>query len=73
MPGQYRWFWNGIKHGIPLCCILFFEDGGSGMEPEYGATMYTLTDNSGVILCPECVARAVRQKMDSRDPKAHTM
>lgn len=56
-------FWLGIKHEIPLCCILFFESAWHGtikkQIAEYAETMDKLTDNQGVILCPDCLAEKI--------------
>lgn len=50
--------WTGIKHKIPLCCILFYESAWRKsikyQIPEYSQTMTKLTKNQGAILCPRC-------------------
>jgi len=58
-----RLFWLGIRHKIPLCCILFYE---SVWDPsirkqiaEYSEMMPKLTRNQGIILCPECVVKII--------------
>ena len=57
----YRWFWNGVKYKVPMCCILFFDGGGwqkvKKEIPEYSDTMLELTDTPGLIFCPECITR----------------
>ena len=60
--GKYRWFWTGIKDGIPLCCISFFEYSWIGIKskiPQYGQTMTEITNNQGVILCPDCLVKKI--------------
>ena len=54
----------GIRHGIPICCITFFETTWVNYVKyeiaEYTDTMLKLTDNEqGVILCPDCVVKSV--------------
>ena len=60
---NYKWFWRGIKHEIPLCCIMFFEsawtDHIKNEIEEYSETMDKLTDNQGVILCPDCIDKKI--------------
>ncbi len=65
---KYRWFWNGVKYGIPLCCIMFFETAWADCVKreidEYGNKMHILTNNEGVILCPDCVAKRVTENVN---------
>lgn len=60
---ESKYFWRGIKHDIPLCCILFFESVWTKsikqQISEYGKTMSELTKNQGIILCPDCVIKKV--------------
>lgn len=58
--------WTGIRHNISLCCILFYE---SVWYPsikneigDYAKTMSHLTNNSGVVLCPECLQKKIKTK-----------
>lgn len=55
--------WMGIRNKIPLCCIMFYE---SVWRPsikkeiaDYSKTMAKLTDNQGVILCPDCIDKKI--------------
>lgn len=53
-------FWDGIKFKIPLCCILFFESAWKNIDRmEYGSKMHILTNNNGMILCPQCICDEV--------------
>lgn len=55
-----KYFWKGIKHDIPLCCITFFETDWQSIRQtnsEYGSTMDKLTNNQGIILCPNCLIK----------------
>ena len=55
-----KYFWKGIKYKIPVCCILFFMNEWKMIKrfnKEYGKTMSILTDNEGVILCPNCLVK----------------
>lgn len=57
-----KYFWRGIKHNISPCCILFFENEWKCIgkdNKEYGETMAILTDNQGIILCPDCLANKI--------------
>ena len=62
----YNWFWTGIKYDIPLCCIMFFEtpytDGIKKNIPEYGNSMCELTNNEGIILCPDCLIKKLNTR-----------
>ena len=51
--------WTGFECKIKECCIMFYE---SVWRPlikyeiaEYAEKMSTLTDNQGIILCPDCI------------------
>ena len=52
--------WTGIRHKIPLCCIIFYESvwrlSIKNQIPEYSETMAKLTKNQGTILCPDCIS-----------------
>ena len=57
-----KYFWRGIKHNISPCCIMFFENEWGHIRKdnkEYGKTMHKLTDNQGIIMCPECLTNRV--------------
>ena len=60
MKREGRYFWRGIKHSIPLCCIMFFENEWDSIRKdngEYSLTMSKMTNNEGVVLCPKCIIR----------------
>ena len=41
---------------------MFFENEWDSIRKdnkEYGQTMHTLTDNQGIILCPDCIAKKI--------------
>ena len=62
MKKDGKYFWRGIKHEIPLCCIIFFENSWDSIRcviPNYGNSMHKLTDNAGVILCPDCIEKKI--------------
>jgi len=60
-------FWDGIKSGFPLCCILFFCDTwyrlryvkGKPLENKLFWNWYT---GAGHVQCPECVIKEVEPK-----------
>jgi len=55
-----KYFWIGIKCNIPTCCILFFENEWQNIRkenPEYGSIMHKITNNEGIILCPNCIVK----------------
>lgn len=55
---QGKYFWKGRKYNISPCCILFFENEWDSIRKknkEYGQTMHKLTNNQGIILCPDCL------------------
>ena len=74
-PGKYREFWRGVRHGIRLCCIIWFVDvhctKAYAEREEYQNRMNVLTGNAGVVLCPDCVARevVVLRRLASRAPQ----
>jgi len=60
-------FWTGIRHKIPTCCIIFYETvwlpSLKNQIAEYGKAMTQLTNNEGVIMCPDClVAKMTNMK-----------
>lgn len=62
MNKEGKYFWRGIKENISLCCISFFENEWQSIRKnnkDYGETMYKLTNNEGVILCPNCLAKKI--------------
>jgi len=62
MGKEGKYFWRGIKHDISPCCIMFFENEWDSIRKdnkEYGQTMHTLTDNQGIILCPDCITKKI--------------
>ena len=67
LPGKYREFWRGIRHGISLCCIIWFIDAHCTKKynerREYQDRMNVMTGNAGIVLCPECVARTLRSRI----------
>jgi len=54
------YLYRGIKERFPLCCVLFFIHVWHGENrkffKEYCSTMDILSDNKGLIMCPDCVA-----------------
>jgi len=59
--------WTGIRNHIPKCCIMFYESAWrpsiKKQIPEYSETMSYLTNNQGIILCPDCIIkRQVRRR-----------
>jgi hypothetical protein len=59
---ESKFFWRGIKHDIPLCCILFFDSAWKSIKhnnDEYGKTMDILTKNQGIIMCPDCLVEKI--------------
>lgn len=65
--------WTGFRHKIPLCCILFYENVWFPVIrksiAEYAKTMTELTDNQGIILCPDCLVDAVKNKTKKHSEK----
>lgn len=63
MRKEGKYFWRGIKHDISPCCILFFENEWESIRKnnrEYGQTMNKLTNNQGIILCPDCLVNKIK-------------
>jgi len=61
---KMKYFYQGIifqitRCDIPLCCQLFFHSWHNFKEdiPEYAETMIALTNNRGIILCPDCIVQ----------------
>ncbi|MEX2193254.1 MAG: hypothetical protein WD717_07765 [Nitrosarchaeum sp.] len=57
-----KYFWRGIKYNISPCCITFFENEWQLIRKdnkEYGKTMHKLTNNQGIIMCPECLTNHI--------------
>ena len=64
MNKEGKYFWRGTKENISLCCILFFENEWQSIKKnnkDYGETMNKLTNNAGVILCPNCLTKILLQ------------
>ena len=60
MTKERKHFWKGIKYEISLCCILFFENEWDSIRKnnkEYSKTMSKITNNEGIILCPNCLIK----------------
>ena len=55
--------WTGIKHKIPICCLLFYEcvwyPSIKSMIDDYAKTMTKLSNNQGIILCPDCILKEI--------------
>ena len=51
--------WTGINSKISLCCIIFWECvwrvSIKYEIDDYSKTMPRLTNNQGIILCPNCI------------------
>lgn len=53
----------GGQFGIPLCCLIWFGNVNCTLRstlPEYNETMTGLSNNEGVILCPDCIVRSIK-------------
>ena len=46
-------------HEVSLCCQIFFHSWHNFRRdiPEYGLAMISLTNNAGIILCPDCIIK----------------
>ncbi len=56
-------FYRGLEHGIKPCCGLFFVTYHMTLrqiEPLYNS-MVVLTDNGGIIYCPECLVERLSE------------
>mgnify|MGYP006899668626 CR=1 FL=1 len=54
----------GRRFGIPICCLIWFGNVNNTLRstlPEYNETMSKLSNNEGVILCPDCVVKRLTQ------------
>jgi hypothetical protein len=51
--------WSGFENNIKECCVMFFESAWRHSIKyeikEYSETMHKLTNNEGIILCPDCL------------------
>lgn len=47
---------------ISLCCQIFFHSWHNFRKdiPEYGYSMTLLTNNAGIILCPNCIIKKLK-------------
>ena len=54
----------GIKHKISLCCIIFYElvwlPSIRKQIPEYSEKMWELSNHSGILLCPDCISKKIK-------------
>lgn len=54
-------FFTGIRCSISECCIDFYElswlPSIKNQIPEYSETMWELSDETGILLCPECIVK----------------
>lgn len=57
-----------IPFDIPICCQIWFHSWANIRRsenisiPEYGEKMHIMTNNTGVILCPECLIKKLKEK-----------
>ncbi|PIW36027.1 MAG: hypothetical protein COW26_01295 [Nitrosopumilales archaeon CG15_BIG_FIL_POST_REV_8_21_14_020_33_23] len=62
--------WSGIRHNVPMCCILFYESAWypviRNLIDEYAETMTELTDNGGIILCPDCLTHTLQNRIKDK-------
>lgn len=67
------YFYAGVEEGFPLCCIFFFQDIWCGENRkffrEYCSTMHVLTNNAGLIMCPNCVVKTMKNKSKRKNIK----
>lgn len=67
-------FFSGIKHDISPCCIIFYESvwltSIRKQIPDYAQKMWDLSEHRGVLLCPECVIKKLKEKNYSTKPIA---
>lgn len=63
--------WTGIKHKIPLCCIIFYESvwrpAIKNQIDAYSKTMSKLTQNQGTILCPDCLIDQINKNIIKKE------
>ena len=66
-------FWTGIRNKVPVCCIMFYHSAWlpsiQNKIAEYKEKMASLTDNEGVILCPECITYKMTEKIKTNPQK----
>lgn len=66
-------FWTGARNKIPLCCILFYEcvwyPSIKKLIANYSVTMTKLTNNQGIILCPECIVKSIADNKKKNEQK----
>ena len=66
MNDDYMEFFTGFEDDIPTCCVLFYECvwlPSIRIEiPEYSKTMWELSENTGVLFCPECIIKTIKYK-----------
>jgi len=59
-------FFTGFEDNIHFCCVLFYESVWLQSIrikiPEYEQKMWELTNQSGTLLCPECLIKVVKKK-----------
>lgn len=58
-----KYFWRGINYHIPICCVMFFENEWDSIRKEnseYGSLMRKLTNNQGIIFCPNCLIKKLK-------------
>ena len=60
-------FFVGYRCGILQCCIFFYEmvwlPKLRDFIPEYDDTMWELSKKSGILLCPDCIAKNLTHKV----------
>jgi hypothetical protein len=58
-------FFTGIRCGISSCCIDFYElswlPSIKKKIPEYSETMWELSAETGILLCPDCIAKKLTE------------
>jgi len=55
------------EFGFKLCCVDWWWNVDSSLRstiPEYSDTMNKLTDNRGLILCPDCIIDRIENGVD---------
>ena len=54
-------FFTGIRCNISPCCIDFYElcylPSIKNQIPEYSETMWELSNETGILLCPNCIVK----------------
>jgi hypothetical protein len=61
-------FINGIRSGIPICCVLFFVKRHNDVYQETNLLRNQKSDKCGYIRCDKCFKenRKIKQKLNSR-------